>query len=136
MCAAIKSFGDDSRLSVDPSSVYAGLSSRPASAKFVGSMPVSFQRHHIKSIQQDPNFYRVSEKTDGVRHLMVFVSGPAGGGKGTVVLLDRKMQGWSPKSLFDSSRGKTVDDNRDALQDLCQAVKPGTVLDGEVVINR
>ena len=79
-------------------------------------MPVNFQRHHFDSVQQGSHF--VSEKTDGVRYLMVFTSDP-----GEVVLLDRKMPGWIVK-------------DETKLSGLYDAVQPGTVLDGEIVITR
>ena len=86
---------------------------------FPGCMPVNFSRHHIEEIQRsEENAYFLSEKTDGVRYLLVFT------GK-TVVLLDRKMRGKQPKSSIE-----------EPFTDILHLVKPGTVLDGEVVMNR
>ena len=89
---------------------------------FIGCMPVSFQRHHFEEVQNGD--YYVSEKTDGVRYLMVFTGSKA-------VLLDRNMQGWRPKPLEGGSGGA-----QDVLERLAKHIAPGTVFDGEVVINR
>ncbi len=83
--------------------------------KFPGAMPVSFHRHHLPKVTSG---YFVSEKTDGVRYLMVFT--PT-----TVVLLDRSMRGFTLKST-----------SGDLLGALATKVNPGTILDGEVVVNR
>ena len=92
----------------------------PVEKRFVGCMPVSFQRHHLETVQKGD--YYVSEKTDGVRYLMVFTGSSA-------VLLDRTMQGWAPIPSTDDAGG-------DPFLQLAQCVAPGTVFDGEVVINR
>ena len=84
-------------------------------------MPVNFSRHNLDEIQRAPgNSYYVSEKTDGVRHLMIFT------GK-TVVLVDRAMRGKQPKP------GQP---GEEPFASIIGLFKPGTVLDGEVVMNR
>ena len=90
---------------------------------FIGCMPVSFQRHHFEEVQNGD--YYVSEKTDGVRYLMVFTGS-------NVVLLDRNMQGWKPKPLNCGGAGGA----QNILENLAKHIAPGTVFDGEVVINR
>ena len=114
MCGALRSFGDGS--SYDTGAVYGNLDNQTTEVKSPACMPVNFQRHHFDMIKQGSHF--VSEKTDGVRYLMIFTDNPA-----EVVLLDRKMQGWCVKDETN-------------LAELCKAVQPGTILDGEVVINR
>jgi hypothetical protein len=92
--------------------------------KFCGCMPVNFSRHNIEDIQQSPeNGYFVSEKTDGVRHFMIFTGD-------TVVLVDRAMRGKQPIPL------KTNKDDQDPMASVIQLIQPGTVLDGEVVMFR
>jgi len=92
--------------------------------KFIGCMPVNFSRHNIEEVQRAEGGYFLSEKTDGVRYLMIFT------GK-SVVLLDRKMEGKRPIPAPDAKNG--IDE---PLQHLIPHVQPGTVLDGEVVIHR
>jgi hypothetical protein len=90
--------------------------------KFCGCMPVNFSRHNIEEIQQAPeNGYYLSEKTDGVRHFMVFTGD-------TVVLVDRAMKGKQPIPV--------KKDGTDPMAPVLRLVKPGTVLDGEVVMHR
>ena len=88
MCGALRSFGDGS--SYDTGAVYGNLDNQTTESKSPACMPVNFQRHHFDMIKQGSHF--VSEKTDGVRYLMIFTDNPA-----EVVLLDRKMQGWCVK---------------------------------------
>ena len=89
-CQAIESFGnsrDQGNLSFTPYT-----SSTDNMKKFIGCMPVSFQRHNFDTVQTGD--YYVSEKTDGVRYLLAFVEDR---GERKAVLLDRNMQGWRPK---------------------------------------
>lgn len=91
-----------------------------ANLNFCGCMPVNFSRHNIDDIQQSPNnAYFLSEKTDGVRHFMIFTGD-------TVVLLDRAMKG---KQAITSS-------GEDPMAPVLSLIQPGTVLDGEVVMHR
>ncbi|CAB9512432.1 capping enzyme subunit alpha [Seminavis robusta] len=90
--------------------------------KFTGCMPVNFSRHNIEEVQRSPsNGYFLSEKTDGVRHFMVFTGD-------TVVLVDRAMKGKQPIPVGDG-RG-------DPMGHLVPLIKPGTIFDGEVVMHR
>jgi mRNA capping enzyme, catalytic domain/mRNA capping enzyme, beta chain/mRNA capping enzyme, C-terminal domain len=90
--------------------------------KFCGCMPVNFSRHNIAEVQRSPeNGFYLSEKTDGVRHFMVFTGD-------TVVLVDRAMKGKQPIPV--------VKDGNDPMAPVLSLVKPGTVLDGEVVMHR
>jgi hypothetical protein len=89
---------------------------------FCGCMPVNFSRHNIEGIQNAPeNGYYVSEKTDGVRHFMVFTGE-------TVVLVDRAMRGKQVIPL----NGKSGD----PMAHVLPLIQAGTVLDGEVVMHR
>jgi len=93
--------------------------------KFMGCMPVNFQRHNIEDVQRsEDNGYFLSEKTDGLRFLMIFT------GK-TAVLVDRAMKGMQP-----TPRPGASDPNADPLAPLIPLIKPGTVFDGEVVMHR
>jgi mRNA guanylyltransferase len=84
-------------------------------------MPVNFSRHNLEEIQRSPDdAYFLSEKTDGVRYFMVFTCD-------TVVLVDRAMRGKQPIPS---------DPSQDPFASILPLVKPGTVLDGEVVMNR
>jgi hypothetical protein len=88
-------------------------------------LSVNFSRHHVDEIQQnDENAYFLSEKTDGVRHFMIFTGD-------TVVLVDRAMKGKQPIPTTSD-----MDGNVDPMLALIQSVKRGTVLDGEVVMHR
>ena len=90
--------------------------------KFPGCMPVNFARHNIEQVQHSPESdYFLSEKTDGVRHFMIF-TGDA------VVLLDRNMTGKQPIPVG-GAKG-------DPLGHLIQLIRLGTVFDGEVVMHR
>jgi len=85
--------------------------------KFPGAMPVSMGKHHIQKVQTSECGYFVTEKTDGVRQLLVAVnSGEAGAGT-ECVLVDRKSQ---IKMLNGGGH---------------MSLPHGTVLDGEVVYN-
>lgn len=93
-----------------------------ANVKFVGCMPVNFSRHNLEEIQRSPdNAYFLSEKTDGVRHFLVFTGD-------TAVLVDRAMRGKQPIPVGGS--------NEDPFAPILGLIQPGTVLDGEVVMNR
>jgi len=133
-CGALKKFMDGFRIGGDakwesaiaattgdaaPSRSLANLSN----IKFPGCMPVNFSRHNIEQVQrsEDGNGYFLSEKTDGVRHFMVFTGD-------TVVLVDRAMKGKQPIPR--------VNDGSDPMQTIIPLINPGTVFDGEVVIHR
>ena len=114
---------------------------------FIGSMPVNFSRHNIEEVQRSDGGddgdntnekrggdggssagYYLSEKTDGVRYLLVFT------GK-TAVLVDRASH--QTKKVFQPKlRGNKVKSEEDPLHDIVSLVKPGAVLDGEVVVHR
>ena len=97
-----------------------------SNSKFIGCMPVNFQRHNIDEIQRsEENGHFCSEKTDGVRYLMVFT------GK-TVVLVDRSMKGKQPVPC----PGGAGANGADPLSPVLPLIQPGTVLDGEVVMHR
>jgi hypothetical protein len=89
--------------------------------RFIGCMPVNFSRHNIEDVQRCEKGYFLSEKTDGVRYLMVFTGS-------TVVLVDRSLNGIQP-----IPKDSTGDDPMKLLLPLIQ---PGTILDGEVVMHR
>ena len=87
--------------------------------KFPGCMPVNFSRHNIEQVQRSNYF--ISEKTDGVRYLLIFT------GNDTCVLMDRKLNGKQPKHT--NSGGEP-------MNMVVPHVKQGAVLDGEVVMHR
>ena len=92
-----------------------------ANINFCGCMPVNFSRHNIEDIQQsEQNAYFLSEKTDGVRHFMIFTGD-------TVVLVDRAMKG---KQIIPH------EPNTEPMASVIPLIQPGTVLDGEVVMHR
>eukprot|EP00984_Skeletonema_dohrnii_P018674 scaffold8769_cov110-Skeletonema_dohrnii-CCMP3373.AAC.4 len=113
---------------------------------FIGSMPVNFSRHNIEEVQRSDGDdgsentngkrggggssagYYLSEKTDGVRYLLVFT------GK-TAVLVDRASHE-TKKAFQPKLRGNKVNSEEDPLHDIVSLVKPGAVLDGEVVVHR
>jgi mRNA capping enzyme, catalytic domain/mRNA capping enzyme, C-terminal domain len=66
------------------------------------------------------NSYYLSEKTDGARHFLIFT------GLNTAVLVDRAMRCKRPKPNSD----------HEPFAHLMGKIKPGTVFDGEVVMNR
>ncbi len=91
---------------------------------FCGCMPVNFSRHNIEDIQTAPeSAYFLSEKTDGVRHFMIFTGE-------TVVLVDRAMRG---KQVIPS---KNAPAGSDPMAYVLPLIQPGTVFDGEVVMHR
>eukprot|EP00970_Alexandrium_tamarense_P011846 scaffold2578_cov197-Alexandrium_tamarense.AAC.12 len=105
---------------------------------FIGCMPVNFSRHNIEEVQRsdgDDNGgsngsagYYLSEKTDGVRYLLVFT------GK-TAVLVDRASHE-TKKAFQPNPRGKPSGEDDDPFSNILLAVKPGAILDGEVVVHR
>lgn len=84
-------------------------------SSFPGAQPVNMCKRNVADVQRGSYF--VAEKTDGVRYLMVVVSGLAGG---TCVLVDRSM------NVFQVAGGAF----------LAELLGVGTVLDGELVHNR
>lgn len=95
-----------------------------ANINFCGCMPVNFSRHNIEDIQTAPeNGYFLSEKTDGVRHFMIFTGD-------TVVLVDRAMRG---KQVLPS---KNVAPGTDPMAHVLPLIQTGTIFDGEVVMHR
>jgi hypothetical protein len=124
-CGAFRQFMDSGGGTKYESPI--GKSGPPATAlanvNFVGCMPVNFSRHNLEEIQRAPDSaYYLSEKTDGVRHFMVFTGD-------TVVLVDRAMRGKQPIPL---SGG----DSDEPIAPILDLIQPGTVLDGEVVMKR
>jgi len=95
---------------------------------FIGCMPVNFSRHNIEEVQRSDGGYFLSEKTDGVRYLLVFTGSSA-------VLVDRASHE-TKKAFQPKPRGSKVDGKEDPLQGILPHVKPGTVFDGEVVVHR
>ena len=93
-----------------------------SNTKFCGCMPVNFSRHNIEDVQRGSKYY-LSEKTDGVRHFMIFTGD-------TAVLVDRAMRGKQPIPLL--KQGGSVD----PMASVLPLIKPGTVFDGEVVMHR
>lgn len=92
-----------------------------SNTKFCGCMPVNFSRHNIEDVQRGSKYF-LSEKTDGVRHFMIFTGD-------TVVLVDRAMRGKQPIHLV---KGNTAD----PMASVIPLIQPGTVFDGEVVMHR
>ena len=131
-CGAFKKFMDSSSRSGGDHAMYdspIGKNTPPspalANVKFVGCMPVNFARHNIEEIQSAAsNEYFVSEKTDGVRYFMVFTGD-------TVVLVGRDMKGKQPIPMTTGH-----DPAQDPFAPIMNLIKPGTVFDGEVVMNR
>ena len=124
-CGAMKKFME-SKGSV-PFSSPIGLANPPHSSPnitFCGCMPVNFSRHNIEEVQRSPeNGYFLSEKTDGVRHFLVFT-------EKTAVLIDRAMRGKQP------IHRPGADKEKDPFDSILGLIQPGTVLDGEVVMHR
>lgn len=130
-CGALKKFMDSRRDGGNGNWESAIASSGPSSTpsaslsniKFPGCMPVNFSRHNIEEVQRsgDNGGYFLSEKTDGIRHFMVFTGD-------SVVLVDRAMKGKQPIPR--------VKDGSDPMQSVIPLISPGTVLDGEVVMHR
>ncbi len=103
---------------------------------FVGSMPVNFSRHNIEEVQRSDGGYFLSEKTDGVRYLLVFTGKSA-------VLVDRAShetkKAFQPKPRVGGDGGGDSNDaehDNDPLHTMASLIKPGAVLDGEVVVHR
>ena len=132
-CHSIKQFVEtkqwSSAIASSSSSMNQNSSSLPTHSpkiNFPGCMPINFSRHHVDEIQQnDENAYFLSEKTDGVRHFMIFTGE-------TTVLVDRAMKGKQPIPIMHDMEGANVD----PMLALIQSVKKGAVLDGEVVMHR
>lgn len=125
-CCAFRRFADsgfatyESPVGKDAPAPAANLSK----CNFVGCMPVNFSRHNLEEIQRAPDdAYYLSEKTDGVRHLMVFTGA-------TVVLVDRALRGKQPIPVGGGSGAA------EPFAPILALIQPGTVLDGEVVMNR
>jgi mRNA capping enzyme, catalytic domain/mRNA capping enzyme, beta chain len=122
-CSALKKFMDDGQPNnfswpiMNPNGArYPPLRGLP------GCMPVNFDREDMEKVQVAPdNDYFLSEKTDGVRHFMIFTGD-------SVVLVDRALNAKRPKVVKSSGL--------DPMADLVKLVQPGTVLDGEVVMHR
>jgi hypothetical protein len=125
-CGAMKKFME-SKGSVPFSSPIGRAETPPASLaklNFCGCMPVNFSRHNIEEVQRSAeNGYFLSEKTDGVRHFLVFTNK-------TAVLVDRAMRGKQPIHRPGSDKEK------DPFDSVLGLIRPGTILDGEVVMHR
>jgi len=127
-CGALKRFMQDGGNNLSSYKTPIGSSEPPSAAlaniKFMGCMPVNFSRHNIEEVQRSAdNGYFLSEKTDGVRHLLIFTGS-------TAVLIDRAMRGKQPIPRPGS------DASQDPFSPVLPLIKPGTVLDGEVVMHR
>ena len=103
---------------------------------FIGSMPVNFSRHNIEEVQRSDGGYYLSEKTDGVRYLLVFTGKSA-------VLVDRAShetkKAFQPKPCVGTAGGggdKNSENGTDPLYTIASSIKPGAILDGEVVVHR
>lgn len=79
---------------------------------FPGTMPVAFTRRNIEIVQAPQNDYYASEKTDGVRYILVVHNGSA-------TLMDRKEKGFTTLGLPWWGQLKSMPE--------------GTVIDGEYV---
>lgn len=125
-CGALKRFMDQGATNYDsPIGKKHAPAASLANVSFIGCMPVNFSRHNLEEIQRSPdNAYFLSEKTDGVRHLLIFTGD-------TAVLVDRAMRGKQPVPVAGAS-----DPHQDTLAPIVSLFQPGTVLDGEVVMNR
>jgi len=75
-CGALKKFMDGGANVASFSSPIGKAEEPPqglSNLKFIGCMPINFSRHNIEEVQRSPeNGYFLSEKTDGVRHFMIF----------------------------------------------------------------
>lgn len=102
---------------------------------FIGSMPVNFSRHNVEEVQRSDGGYYLSEKTDGVRYLLVFTGKSA-------VLVDRAShetkKAFQPKPCEgrEGGAGSNVENSNDPLHKIASSIKPGAILDGEVVVHR
>ena len=133
-CGALKKFAESDGRSWESPIASSGPSPTPPASlcniKFMGCMPVNFQRHNIDEVQRsEENGYFCSEKTDGVRYLMVFTGN-------TVVLVDRSMKGKQPKPVKHAQSPREPEGDEDPMAPIIPLFQPGTVLDGEVVMNR
>ena len=79
---------------------------------FPGTMPVSMRKRHVPGLQRSTS-YRIAEKTDGVRYLMMTI-------QNTCVLVDRS------KQVFKVDGGQV----------LFEILGADTIIDGELVYNR
>mmetsp|Transcript_8554 Transcript_8554/g.18440 ORF Transcript_8554/g.18440 Transcript_8554/m.18440 type:complete len:780 (+) Transcript_8554:168-2507(+) len=132
-CGALKKFmdGRPSQNNGQPTEVGSLPLANPAAipapslsnSKFCGCMPVSFSRHNIEDVQRGSKYF-LSEKTDGVRHFMIFTGE-------TVVLVDRAMRGKQCIPLAKQQGGNT-----EPMASVIPLIKAGTVFDGEVVMHR
>ena len=96
---------------------------------FVGCMPVNFSRHNIEDVQRSStNGYYLSEKTDGVRYILVCTGS-------SIVLVDRASHE-SKKAYQPKPRGDNGNNIEDPMHALALSIKSGAVLDGEVVVHR
>jgi hypothetical protein len=127
-CGALKKFMENPPETQKPAMFDSPLS-RPketpspalANLKFCGCMPVNFSRHNIDDIQRSAqNAYFLSEKTDGVRHFLIFTGD-------TAVLVDRAMKG---KQVIPLKPGQ------EPMASVVPLIQPGTIFDGEVVMHR
>jgi len=137
-CGALKKYMDSGGTGQFQSPIATPNETPPAALlnmKFGGCMPVNFSRHNIEEIQNAPsNGYFLSEKTDGVRHFMIFTGS-------TAVLVDRAMRGKQAKPLqtnsdSSSSSSSSSSSKEDPMASVLSLIQPGTVLDGEVVMFR
>mmetsp|Transcript_4851 Transcript_4851/g.11580 ORF Transcript_4851/g.11580 Transcript_4851/m.11580 type:complete len:770 (-) Transcript_4851:419-2728(-) len=130
-CGALKKFMESRPMHHGPMDVgtlpLANPNSQPSpslsNTKFCGCMPVNFSRHNIEDVQRGTKYF-LSEKTDGVRHFMIFTGD-------TVVLVDRAMRGKQAVPLI-----KTNNNDKDPMASVLGLIQPGTVFDGEVVMHR
>lgn len=130
-CAQMKHFKDTKEW-IPAIAPTGGANSNPnlkmKSCKFIGCMPVNFSRHNIEQVQRSGETgYYLSEKTDGVRYLLIFTGT-------TAVFIDRAMKG--KMFTFGNEDNNTNNVHVDTLQSLTKLIQPGTVLDGELVMHR
>jgi len=127
-CSALKKFMDDGGQTHHFNhwpilSSGGGGGNLPSLRQLPGAMPVNFHRADMEKVQVSPDSdYYLSEKTDGVRHFMIFTGD-------TVVLVDRALNTKRPKAVMGPS-------GSDPMAELAKLVQPGTILDGEVVMHR
>ena len=101
----------------------------PPARSFPGALPINFGRSHLETLLEQPaSQYFLSEKTDGERYLLVFTHN-------TAVLVNRKMQGMQPVTEPITGTPTTDAADDDPFADYAAYIKPGTVLDGELVMN-
>mmetsp|Transcript_11314 Transcript_11314/g.20787 ORF Transcript_11314/g.20787 Transcript_11314/m.20787 type:complete len:789 (-) Transcript_11314:61-2427(-) len=134
-CGTIRQFMDSKcqswRTAIAPEGGRAqGNDECKAPRNFIGSMPVNFSRHNIEEVQRSDGDggYFLSEKTDGVRYLLVFT--------GTAAVLVDRASHQSNMAFQCKPRGNKADSTEDPLSNILHLVKPGAVLDGEVVVHR